>query len=290
MAWTMKPYGIRLAMAAMYLALVSCTPLLANPAPTTHVQAELGSVVRTIQPGTSFWVVLHLRMPAGWHTYWQNPGDAGLATAIRWLLPAGFTAGDIVWPYPQRLPVGPLMNYGYEGAVSLLTQITAPADLPPGQQVALRAETTWVACAKLCVPEAATLELRLPVSTEKPQDDARWKAVWTEVQPLLPRAAPWKVLFAEEQETLTLLVAAPDIAASPITDATFFPLTYGIIDHAAAQQFQMTEPGLRLMLRRGTLDPTGLTRIEGVLVLREKRDSASRVQAFTVSALPGRPL
>jgi thiol:disulfide interchange protein DsbD len=229
-------------------------------------------------------------MPAGWHTYWQNPGDAGLATAMHWLLPAGFTAGDMVWPYPQRLPVGPLMNYGYEGAVSLLTQITAPADLLPGQHVALRAETTWVACAKICVPEAATLELQLPVSTETPQDDARWKTVLTEVQPRLPSAAPWKVVFTEEQDTLTLIVAAPDVAASPITDATFFPLAYGIIDHAAAQQFQMTEQGLRLMLQRGTLDPTGLTRIEGVLVLHEKRDSASRVQAFTVSALPGRAL
>lgn len=286
----MRQYGIRLAMAAMYLVLVSGTPLLANPVSTTHVQAELGSVATTIQPGTSFWVVLHLRMPAGWHTYWQNPGDAGLATAIHWLLPAGFTAGDIVWPYPQRLPVGPLMNYGYEGAVSLLTQITAPADLLPGQHVALRAETTWVACAKICVPEAATLELRLPVSTEKPQDDARWKAALTEVQPRLPSAAPWQVVFTEDQDTLTLVVAAPDIAASPITDVTFFPLAYGIIDHAAAQQFQMTEQGLRLMLRRGTLDPIGLTRIEGVLVLREQRDSASRVQAFTVSALPGKTL
>ena len=290
MSWTMRPYSIRLAMAAMYLALVSCTPLLANAVPTTHVQAELGSVVTSIQPGTSFWVVLHLRMPAGWHTYWQNPGDAGLATAMHWLLPAGFAAGDMVWPYPQRLPVGPLMNYGYEGAVSLLTQITAPADLPPGQQVTLRAETTWVACAKVCVPEAATLELRLPVSPDKPQDDARWQAVFTEVQPLLPSAAPWKVVFTEDQETLTLAVAGPDVAASPITDATFFPLAYGIIDHAAAQQFQMTEQGLRLVLRRGTLDSTGLPHIEGVLVLREKRDSASRVQAFTVSALPARAL
>lgn len=290
MAWTMRQYCTRLVTAAMSLALVSCTPLLANPVPTTHVQAELGSVVTTIQPGTSFWVVLHLRMPAGWHTYWQNPGDAGLATAIHWLLPAGFAAGDIVWPYPQRLPVGPLVNYGYEGAVSLLTQITAPVDLPPGQYVALRAETTWVACATICVPEAATLELRLPVSAEKSQDDARWKAVLTEVQPILPRSAPWKVVFSEEQDTLTLVVAAPDVAASPITDATFFPLAYGIIDHAAAQQLQMTDQGLRLTLRRGTLDLASLTRIEGVLVLRETRDSELRVQAFTVSALPARTL
>lgn len=57
------------------------------------------------------------------------------------------------------LPVGPLMNYGYEGEVALLTQLTAPAYLPPGQLVTLQAHTTWVACAELCVPGAATLDV-----------------------------------------------------------------------------------------------------------------------------------
>jgi thiol:disulfide interchange protein DsbD len=227
-------------------------------------------------------------MQDGWHTYWQNPGDSGLATTIRWELPAGFTAGDIVWPYPQRLPVGPLMNFGYEGEVALLTQITAPADLPPGQRVTLRAQTTWVVCAELCVPEAARLDLQLPVSAGKAQDDARWLAILAQAQAAVPQPAPWPVVFAVEPDTLTLQVVAPDVAVTRLAQATFFPLVYGIIDHAAAQQVELTPQGLRLRLRRGTLDTAHLTRIDGVLVFQEARETAAPVKAFTISAVPAR--
>jgi thiol:disulfide interchange protein DsbD len=244
--------------------------------------------VTTIQPGASFWVVLHLRMQEGWHTYWQNPGDAGLSTGIRWVLPDGFTAGNMVWPYPQRLPVGPLMNYGYEGEVALLTQMTAPADLPLGQIVTLQAKTTWVVCADLCVPGAATLDLKLPISAAQPQEDARWMAVLAQTQSALPKPAPWPVVFSSEHDMLTLLVAGSDVVAKRLDEVTFFPLAYGIIDHAAPQQVQSTPQGLRLTLRRGTFDLTSLTRIDGVLVLQETRDGASHVQAFTINAVPAR--
>jgi DsbC/DsbD-like thiol-disulfide interchange protein len=275
-------------LAIALLMLVPGTALLANPVQMSHVQAELGSTVATIQPGASFWVVLHLRMEDGWHTYWRNPGDAGLPTAIRWVLPAGFTAGDMVWPYPQRLPVGPLMNYGYEGEVALLTQITAPADLPPEQFVTLQANTTWVACAELCMPGAATLDLHLPVSTEAPQADARWAAVLAQTQSSLPKPASWQVVFSGDQDTLTLLLESPHFTTTGIAEATFFPLEYGIIDHAASQQVEITPQGLRLTLRRGTLDGTNLTHIDGVLVLQEKGDRASPARAFTIRAVPAR--
>lgn len=270
------------------LVLVPGTALLANPVQMPYVQAELGSTVATIQPGAPFWVVLHLRMEDGWHTYWRNPGDAGLPTAIRWVLPAGFTAGDMVWPYPQRLPVGPLMNYGYEGEVALFTQITAPAHLPPAQVVTLQAHTTWVACAELCIPGAATLALHLPVSTEAPQADARWAAVLAQTQARLPQPASWQVVFSGDQDTLTLLLESPHFAPTGIAEATFFPLEYGIIDHAAPQQVAITTQGLRLTVRRGTLDSTNLTRIDGVLVLQEQGDRTAPARAFTIRAVPAR--
>lgn len=87
MSWTMIQRCIRMLLIAACLALGLGKPLLANPVITEHVQAELGSVVTTIQPGASFWTVLHLHMQDGWHTYWQNPGDSGLATEVHWVLP-----------------------------------------------------------------------------------------------------------------------------------------------------------------------------------------------------------
>ena len=73
---------------------------------------EAGSVV----PGGTLWVDLHLDIDPGWHVYWRNPGDSGLPTEIAWKLPAGFSAGEIAWPAPERFVLGTIGNYGYSGS------------------------------------------------------------------------------------------------------------------------------------------------------------------------------
>jgi hypothetical protein len=103
----------------------------AQAASPRYVQAELVSEVRTVQPGMPFWVGLRLQITPGWHVYWQNPGDSGERVRLTWQLPPGVTAGELQWPYPQRFPVGPLMNFGYENQVLLLSQITPPGGPQP---------------------------------------------------------------------------------------------------------------------------------------------------------------
>ncbi len=98
-----------------------------------------------------------------WHTYWQVPGDSGLPTRIEWQLPAGFTAGPIDWPYPHRLPAGPLVNFGYEGETLLLTRVQVPANLATGKTVTLTAKAEWLECKDVCIPGSADLSLTLPV-------------------------------------------------------------------------------------------------------------------------------
>ena len=90
------------------------------------VDAKLISEVKTIQPGNSFWIGLNLKMQDEWHTYWKNAGDAGMASYINWNLPERFTASEIHWPYPQKIYMSGLANYGYEGETTLLIKITPP--------------------------------------------------------------------------------------------------------------------------------------------------------------------
>ena len=59
-----------------------------------------------------------------WHTYWKNAGDSGLPTKLEWTLPAGVTAGDIAWPAPQKIAIGTLANFGFEGTVLLPVPLT----------------------------------------------------------------------------------------------------------------------------------------------------------------------
>ena len=89
----------------------------AGPVVTTgEVRAELvAHAPDGVGPGKPVWLGLKIEHQPHWHTYWKNPGDSGLPTTLTWQLPAAVRAGDIAWPTPQKLPVGPLMNYGYEG-------------------------------------------------------------------------------------------------------------------------------------------------------------------------------
>ena len=135
----------------------------AQPVRTEHVTAELVARSTGVQPGQPLQIGLRLQHIPHWHTYWRNPGDSGLPTTLAWTLPAGAQAGPIDWPAPRRLPIGPLVNYGYEGDLLLPVRFTAPADAQPGSTLQLKAEANWLVCNDVCIPESATLTLALPV-------------------------------------------------------------------------------------------------------------------------------
>ncbi|MDD2544801.1 MAG: protein-disulfide reductase DsbD family protein [Burkholderiaceae bacterium] len=135
---------------------------------TPHVRAELlAHAPEGVGPGKLLWLGLHLVHQPGWHTYWKNPGDSGLATELQWQLPPGLGAGDIAWPVPQRLPIGNLANYGYEGELLLpVAMQVAPGFAPAADgTLTLRLQATWLVCRVECIPENGAFTLTLPVES-----------------------------------------------------------------------------------------------------------------------------
>ena len=126
-----------------------------GPVSTPHVRAELVASADAVRPGDSILVGVHKKIIPHWHTYWKNPGDSGQATSIEWALPAGAKAGDIQWPMPSRFRIGPLVNYGYENDVTLLTEIAVPEGVAAGSTFTIRATVDWREPRKL-------LKLRFP--------------------------------------------------------------------------------------------------------------------------------
>src|ERR1700680_1763272 len=176
------------------LGLLFATPaafaLSGNVAATDNVKARLVSEVSAIAPGQSFWVALEFNIRGGWHTYWRNPGDSGQATSLKWQLPPGFTAGDIVWTTPHRFELPPLVNYGYAKHAVHLVNITAPGNLKSGMPIVLAVKASWLVCADVCIPEDAELQLKLPVSNQPGTVDAPDAALFASARSELPSAAP----------------------------------------------------------------------------------------------------
>jgi thiol:disulfide interchange protein/DsbC/DsbD-like thiol-disulfide interchange protein len=130
-----------------------------------HTTVSLVADARSIQPGATFIVGFIMTMEEGWHTYWKNAGEAGLPTEIAWDLPAGLTAGDIMWPVPHKYNEGgEVVTFGYGDETMLMVPITASGNLRPGSMVSLKARVNWLECKHVCIPGSATVTLSLPVS------------------------------------------------------------------------------------------------------------------------------
>ena len=267
---------------ALAILLAAAAPAAAQIYTGPKVHARLIAESGEIAPGKTVTVAMEEVIKPGWHTYWSNPGEAGLPSEIKWTLPAGWKASAVAWPYPRRLPVGPLMNYGYENNVWLLTTITAPADAKPGDIVSLKAAADWLVCKEVCIPEDTTLSLPLAVSANPSAPYATVKEQFDAARAKLPIAAPWPVSF-HAGDALDLFVASPSLAKSQLKDAVFFPAKEGIIDGMAVQQRGNADNGLVLRIARAKNGKTP-NLLSGVLVLAS---ADGTVQALTVDARPG---
>nr|WP_162595230.1 thioredoxin family protein [Variovorax sp. PBL-E5] len=139
---------------------------------TPHVRAELiADAPDGVAPGAPIWVGLQITHQPQWHTYWKNPGDSGLPTELAWSLPAGVSAGEIVWPVPKKIPIGNLANYGYEDTVLLPVPLTVAPDFKPplaltgGGELDVRLKASWLVCRQECVPEEGEFLLKLPLQS-----------------------------------------------------------------------------------------------------------------------------
>ncbi|MEI2420099.1 protein-disulfide reductase DsbD domain-containing protein, partial [Arthrospira platensis SPKY2] len=126
----------------------------------------------SVVPGEPLQIGLWLAHDPGWHTYWLNPGDSGLPTRIELDLPPGVEAGPIRWPIPERLPAGPLVNFGYSGTMVLPLALAVPADFPDDTLV-IRARADWLICEVECIPGDGEYTLMLPV-TGATAPPSRW--------------------------------------------------------------------------------------------------------------------
>jgi thiol:disulfide interchange protein len=246
------------------------------------VQARLVTEAGEVAPGGALTVALEQVIRPGWHTYWSNPGEAGLPTTVDWTLPTGWKAGAIEWPYPKRLPVPPLMNYGYEGKVWLLTRLTVPAGAAPGTIVTLKGHASWLVCQEVCIPEDRMLSVDVAVSAAPIAPYATIEEQFADARAKMPTTSPWPVVF-HSSDTLDLFVASPTLAQAQLKDATFFPTEEDYVVDAASQQIGTAQNGLVLRLKPAKKAKHAAA-LSGVLVLTSADGS---VQALDVNAKPG---
>lgn len=267
-----------------WLSLVLLAPLAAwaqgSVVETAEVRAELvAHAPEGVAPGKPLRLGLLLQHAPHWHTYWKNPGDSGLPTSLEWQLPPGMVAGAIQWPTPQRLPAGPLVNYGYEGAVLL----QAPFDVPvhvDADRLEVRLRADWLACRENCIPQSGEFAL----SIDRHSALSSHAGLFESAQRRLPREHPGVSARAEVVGRALVLAVSGLPGSWRGRPLQLFVEESGVIDHAAPTTPTWQGDTLRLQVplsAQRSASPASMRAL-----LQQGGETAAVLLPFTVAAWP----
>jgi thiol:disulfide interchange protein len=251
-----------------------------NSADAAHLHVQLVAPEDEIYPDGNNQIGLYFKLEPGWHVYWKNAGDAGGPPRIRWTLPDGVSAGPLQFPAPKRLPLGPLMDFGYENEVLYPIKLEVAPTAKTGKAV-LDANVDWLVCREVCIPGKAELKLTLQLSSDKPavlsgsgEDAALMKRLASTLPQPLP--ANVKVAFQPTQDGFRLGVET----GKRETSAQFFPADQDTLANAAPQKTTPTAKGVVVELKKDASLAAAPKQLNGVLELSGGR-------AYDLAAQPG---
>lgn len=255
-----------------------------GPVKAEHLTAELTALstqpVPQIAVGGKLQLGLVLSMEEHWHVYWVNAGDSGEPPKIKWTLPEGLTAGPMQFPPPARLPLGPLMDFGYEDQVAFPIAVTASPSIKPGK-VHLDAHVSYLVCSSQCLPGKVHLGIDVDVVpgpvAEAPLVGALGSSIKSLPQPL-PATMSVSAVGDAKQILVTLKTGSNE------EDAEFYPFDQDQIANAADQGIESLPDGIKIRLVRAA-DSTALPKtLHGLVELSatEVYDISTPVTAGTV--------
>ena len=195
----------------------------------------------TLQPKDSLYLGIKFELEKDWHTYWENPGDAGEGAVIKWSLPDGVSTSEILWPGPERIPVDPLMTFGYNNEVILLTKISTSdkIDFP----IELNAQVSWFTCKDICIPQDGNVSIVINEGELTKSND------YAEIKQYVDKMPKeflenYKVEKLEEKYFLQ-----STLENNKFDSIYFFPREYGLIDYVENQIYEKNENSFSLEVK-----------------------------------------
>lgn len=123
-------------------------------------------VVQTYSVDNKNYLAISFENYPEWHTYWKNPGDAGLAIKNQFnIKKKEIKLTEEEWPAPKRfIENGTQWAYGYSGSYTLFYKLEK-GDLNKFSGKDITLNSSWLVCRHICVP--GQKEVRFKIVGEK---------------------------------------------------------------------------------------------------------------------------
>lgn len=217
------------------------------------------------------YLVLDMEPSPGWHLYWKNPGDSGSSLLVDWKSLPQPLDGSWSWPYPVRIELGSIQNFGYESRFRLISSIPKPINQEDLRKNPIRGLFQWSVCKEECVVESAELTAR--VLTPNLTDYKPYlSSIKKELETIHPRKMEnhWKASFQEKDNHYGLELELGESFPNGIKQIEFFPIQKEILstDRPSIRQISNTLYEIDLKKVKDSEDEpdllTGLFVLDGV--------------------------
>ena len=249
------------------LFLLICASLISTQALTDNIvdasdsRIEILTESTSITPGDELLIGFKFTLNPGWHTYWENPGDAGEGASIKWNLPNDVSASEILWPGPQRIPVEPLMTFGYEDEVVLLTKIyTSEATIVP---LNLNALVSWYTCKEICIPQEAEVSIPIKLGNKTPSAS---KVILDQTLEEVP--IQFEGTYRVQRQEDSYILQGQLENQDQYDSIYFFPKDYGLTDYTEDQFYEINKDSFSLQIKAAEIEIENRT-FEGVIAINK---------------------
>ncbi len=154
--------------------------------------------------GRTVWIGLEIDLEPGWHSYWKNPGDAGLPPSFPEFDDEYISKLEINFPPPKFYPFGGGLDAnGYANGVIYPVRLTLTDKALKSDRIPLNLGLFYLVCKDLCIPHDASFSTELILKREGSTDSkAPYADKMRKALSLLPKS-PQEVPEAELRESLT---------------------------------------------------------------------------------------
>lgn len=243
------------------------------------------------QPGEEIWIGIAQEIYPHWHTYWRNPGDSGSEPRITWDLPDGFEVSELYWPVADKIPYGPLLNYGYSDQAVLLQKLTIPQNYN-GAPITLNGQYDILVCKEICVPEFGDIEITLHDGSDSQKDAAAIEQSLAK----LPKSIELPTTFSESEGLFELALEHQNhsvFEGADFSNAYFLPVDWGLVANPANANIRIEGNKILISQERGDRDFQEVETLHAVLAfygangaLQGLEFEASPDMAMTEEAVP----
>lgn len=249
-----------------------------------HIEVKLIADQQSLTPGSSFRLGVHFKPEPGWHIYWRNPGDSGLAPRFAWESSGGVAVDAPLWPYPKKISVGPLVNYGYD-EVLLPFPATFSAPPPRATTTTVTVSLQYLVCKDECLPGEAQLQLTLPIS-KTASAPSEYERLFALTEKNVPTALERVSIAVEEQQDHIIVALIPLEPRFFPAAITFFPEDPRVISNSAPQEVSLDSGALRISLKRDPNRRDTIKRLRGVLYSPQGWSESGEPKAIEIDTAP----